>query len=78
MRLPHRALNFTALAGASSTFRAPKRFEIQSVTTLQEVRDRFARDQGLPFAASLSQDSILDALHRIIAAWALKSEASGR
>jgi hypothetical protein len=61
--LPHRALNFTAPAGASSTFRAPKRFEIQPVTTLQEVRDRFARDQGLPFAASLSQDSILDALN---------------
>jgi hypothetical protein len=61
--LPHRALNFTAPAGASSTFRAPKRFEIQPVTTLQEVRDRFARDQGLPFAASLSQDSMLDALN---------------
>jgi hypothetical protein len=34
------------------------------VTTLQEVRDRFARDQGLPFAASSSQGSILDALDR--------------
>jgi Transposase DDE domain len=34
------------------------------VTTLQEVRDRFARDQGLPFAASLSQDSILDTLNQ--------------
>jgi hypothetical protein len=34
------------------------------VTTLQEVRDRFARDQGLPFAAPLSQDSILDALNQ--------------
>jgi len=34
------------------------------VTTLPEVRDRFARDQGLPFAASLSQDSILDALNQ--------------
>jgi hypothetical protein len=33
------------------------------VTTLQEVRDRFARDQGLPFAASLSQDSIFDSLN---------------
>jgi Transposase DDE domain len=32
------------------------------LTTLQDVRDRFARDQGLPFADSLSQDSILDAL----------------
>jgi hypothetical protein len=34
------------------------------VTTLQEVHDRFARDQGLPFAAPLSQDSILDALRQ--------------
>jgi hypothetical protein len=34
------------------------------VTTLQEVRDRFARDQGLPFADSLSQASILDALNQ--------------
>ena len=34
------------------------------MTTLQEVRDRFARDQGLPFAESLSQASILDALER--------------
>src|SRR5262249_17445210 len=59
-----RALNFTAPAGASSTFRAPRRFEIHPVRTLQEVRDRFARDQGLPFAASLSQDSILDALNQ--------------
>jgi hypothetical protein len=32
------------------------------MTTLQEVRARFARDQGLPFADSLSQRSILDAL----------------
>src|SRR5215510_11310700 len=30
--------------------------------TLQEVRARFARDQGLPFADSLSEPSILDAL----------------
>jgi len=30
--------------------------------TLQEVRARFARDQGLPFADSLSELSILDAL----------------
>jgi hypothetical protein len=37
---------------------------VQLVTTLQEVRDRFARDQGLPFAESLSQASILDALHQ--------------
>jgi hypothetical protein len=34
------------------------------VTTLQEVRDRFARDQGLPFADSLSQASILEALNQ--------------
>src|SRR3954467_98390 len=33
------------------------------MTTLQEVRARFARDQGLPFADSLSQRSILDALN---------------
>jgi hypothetical protein len=32
------------------------------MTTLQEVRARFARDQGLPFADSLSERSILDAL----------------
>ena len=34
------------------------------MTTLQEVRARFARDQGLPFAESLSQASILDALNQ--------------
>ena len=34
------------------------------MTSLQEVRDRFARDQGLPFAESLSQASILDALNQ--------------
>src|SRR3954452_5851222 len=33
------------------------------MTTLEEVRARFARDQGLPFADSLSERSILDALH---------------
>src|SRR5262249_51048060 len=33
------------------------------MTNLQEVRARFARDQGLPFADSLSELSILDALH---------------
>ena len=33
------------------------------MTTLQEVRARFARDPGLPFADSLSQASILDALN---------------
>jgi hypothetical protein len=32
------------------------------MTTLQEVRARFARDQGLPFADSLSERSILAAL----------------
>ena len=31
--------------------------------TLQEVRGRFARDNGLPFADSLSEQSILDALN---------------
>ena len=35
-------------------------------TNLQEVRARFARDQGLPFAESLSELSILDALHEQI------------
>src|SRR5947207_2681595 len=33
------------------------------MTTLQEVRARFARDQGLPFADSLSETSIRDALN---------------
>jgi hypothetical protein len=33
------------------------------MTSLQEVRARFARDQGLPFAESLSEPSILDALN---------------
>jgi hypothetical protein len=33
------------------------------MTTLKEVRVRFARDQGLPFADSLSETSILDALN---------------
>src|SRR5262249_54929435 len=33
------------------------------MTSLQAVRDRFARDQGLPFAESLSAPSILDALN---------------
>src|SRR5215470_16621572 len=32
------------------------------MTTLEEVRSRFARDQGLPFAASLRRASILAAL----------------
>jgi hypothetical protein len=32
------------------------------MTTLEEVRARFARDQGLPFADALTQCSILDAL----------------
>src|SRR5216683_7473053 len=57
--------NPLAPAGAQSTHRAPsKTLEVQLVTTLQEVRDRFARDQGLPFATSLSQASILDALNQ--------------
>src|SRR6516164_2197361 len=33
------------------------------MTTLAEVRARFARDQGLPFADSLTEFSILDALN---------------
>jgi Transposase DDE domain len=33
------------------------------MTNLQEVRARFARDQGLPFSESLSESSILDALN---------------
>ena len=33
------------------------------MTTLAEVRARFARDQGLPFADSLTELSILDALN---------------
>src|SRR5437763_3515944 len=34
------------------------------MTTLEEVRARFARDQGLPFANSLTESSILDALNQ--------------
>src|SRR5260370_30032704 len=34
-----------------------------TMTTLEEVRARFARDQGLPFADSLSEFSILNALN---------------
>src|SRR5271166_2066501 len=41
----------------------PKTLE-DSMTTLQEVRARFARDQGLPFSDSLSQPSILEALNQ--------------
>jgi hypothetical protein len=33
------------------------------MTTLREVRARSARDQGLPFATSLSESSILDAIN---------------
>src|SRR6266436_933226 len=33
------------------------------MTTLEEVRARLPRDQGLPFADSLTQRSILDALN---------------
>jgi Transposase DDE domain len=58
-------MHFTAPAGAQSTRRAPSKTpEVQLVTTLQEVRDRFARDQGLPFADSLRQASVLDALNQ--------------
>ena len=58
-------MNFTAPAGAQSTRRAPsKTLEVQLVTTLQEVCARFARNQGLPFADSLSQASIRDALNQ--------------
>src|SRR5262249_7734389 len=32
------------------------------MTTLEEVRPRFARDQGLPFADALTEASICDAL----------------
>src|SRR5262245_35101753 len=41
----------------------PPEYLRSSMTTLQEVRARFARDQGLPFADSLTQASILDALN---------------
>src|SRR3954465_8046537 len=41
----------------------PKTLE-NPMTTLEEVRARFARDQGLPFSDSLSRDSILDALEQ--------------
>ena len=41
------------------------------MTTLEEVRARFARDQGLPFSDSLSQASILDAL------WTFRGETLG-
>src|SRR5438128_530357 len=41
----------------------PKTLE-DPMTTLEEVRARFARDQGLPFSDSLSQASILDALEQ--------------
>jgi hypothetical protein len=34
------------------------------MTTLEEVRARFARDQGLPFAESLTESSIRDALNQ--------------
>src|SRR5262249_53708656 len=36
---------------------------VPPLTTLQEVRARFARDQGLPFAGPLSQASLRDALN---------------
>jgi Transposase DDE domain len=56
-------MNSTAPAGAQNP-PAPKTVEVPVVTTLQEVRARFARDQGLPFAESLSQASILEALNQ--------------
>ena len=62
--LPCRTLNFTAPAATKHLSRPPKTFEVRPVTTLQEVRDRIARDVGLPFAASLSQASILEALNQ--------------
>src|SRR5689334_7981395 len=34
------------------------------MTSLEEVRARFARDQGLPFADALTESSILDALNQ--------------
>src|ERR1700729_2686577 len=34
------------------------------MTNLEEIRARFARDQGLPFANALSERSILDALNQ--------------
>jgi hypothetical protein len=33
------------------------------MTALEEVRARFARDHGLPFADSLSEQNILNALN---------------
>src|SRR5271168_373629 len=57
----------------SSDWAPPRRFQgsrhfhsrhLRSpMTTLKEIRARFARDQGLPFAGSLSERSILDALN---------------
>jgi Transposase DDE domain len=64
-----RPLSGPGPAGASpgSTPLTPRTFEIPPMTTLQEVRARLARDQGLPFADSLTQRSILEALneHRV-------------
>ena len=53
-------MTFHRAGGRTSTRRAPsKTLEVQPVTTLEEVRARFARDQGLPFADSLTEASIL-------------------
>src|SRR3954453_13113047 len=51
-----------ACRSAPSIEHHPTTFEAPMTTNLQEVRARFARDQGLPFAESLSELSILDAL----------------
>src|SRR5262245_10456501 len=40
------------------------RYSRSLMTTLQEVRARFARDLGLPFAESLTEGRILDALNQ--------------
>src|SRR5256885_11923336 len=56
-----------ACRAAPSIEHHPTTFEALMTTNLQEVRARFTRDQGLPFAESLSELSILDALdeHRV-------------
>jgi Transposase DDE domain len=57
-------LNFTVSAGAVATIPAdvPQPTRGHRMTTLDEVRARFAQDQGLPFSDSLSEASILAAL----------------
>src|SRR5262245_1535817 len=49
--------------GASWARPSHRRHLRPPMTTLEEVRARFARDQGLPFADSLTERSILDALN---------------